>query len=76
MKYHAVKTYLRSGGIAPYILNLGGKWPVLCPGRFTPGETASGTNWIAAWVGPRICGGEKKVTAPAYNRTPVVQPVA
>jgi hypothetical protein len=23
------------------------------PGRFTPGEIASGTHWIGGWVGPR-----------------------
>jgi hypothetical protein len=23
------------------------------PGRFTPGERASGTHWIGGWMGPR-----------------------
>jgi hypothetical protein len=38
------------------ILNLaldGGEWSVSHPCRFTPGETASGTDCIGGWVGPR-----------------------
>jgi hypothetical protein len=31
----------------------GGEWSASRPGRFTPRETASGTHWIAGWVGPR-----------------------
>jgi len=49
-KHHAIKTYWRSGGTAPYILNLGTRreWSALRPGRFT-----SGTYLIGDWVGPR-----------------------
>jgi hypothetical protein len=31
----------------------GGERSVSRPGRFTPGERASGTHWIGGWVGPR-----------------------
>jgi len=31
----------------------GGEWSASHLGRFTPGETASGTHWIGVWVGPR-----------------------
>jgi len=27
--------------------------PALCPGYFTPGESARGTSGIGGWVGPR-----------------------
>jgi hypothetical protein len=30
----------------------GGEWLASRLGRFTPGETASGTHWIGGWVGP------------------------
>jgi hypothetical protein len=30
-----------------------GEWSASCPGRFTPGERASGTHWIRGWVDPR-----------------------
>jgi hypothetical protein len=55
-KHHAMKTYYRSGGIAPRILDLGSRWRWVVsftPGRFTPRERAPGTHWIGAWVGPR-----------------------
>jgi hypothetical protein len=32
---------------------IGGEWSASCPGRFTPGERAPGTNLIGGWVGPR-----------------------
>jgi hypothetical protein len=28
----------------------GGEWSASRPGRFTPGERASGTHWIGGWV--------------------------
>jgi hypothetical protein len=31
----------------------GGEWSASLPGRFTPGERAAGTHWIAGWVGSR-----------------------
>jgi hypothetical protein len=31
----------------------GGKWSASRPGRFTPGESAPRTHWIADWVGLR-----------------------
>jgi hypothetical protein len=31
----------------------GGEWPASCPGHFNPGENASGTHLIKAWMGPR-----------------------
>jgi hypothetical protein len=32
---------------------VGGEWSASRPGRFTPGERAPGTRWIAGWQGPR-----------------------
>jgi hypothetical protein len=32
---------------------VGGEWSASSPGRFTPGERASGTHWIGSWVGLR-----------------------
>jgi hypothetical protein len=43
-----------SEGIAlPFLTSAldGGKWSA--SRRFTPGESAPGTHWIRAWVGPR-----------------------
>jgi hypothetical protein len=31
---------------------VGGEWSASLPGRFTLGETASGTHWIGDWVDP------------------------
>jgi hypothetical protein len=31
----------------------GGEWSVSRPVRFTPKQSAPGTQWIGAWVGPR-----------------------
>jgi hypothetical protein len=31
----------------------GGEWSASCPGRFTPGERASGTHWIG-WLGFKV----------------------
>jgi hypothetical protein len=44
-----------SGGTAPPSETLaldGGGWSVLCPGRYTQGEGASGNHWTGGWVGP------------------------
>ena len=30
-----------------------GDWSVLCPGRLTSGEAASGNIWVGKWVGPK-----------------------
>jgi hypothetical protein len=32
----------------------GGEWLASRPGRFNPGEIASGPNWIGGWVGPEL----------------------
>jgi hypothetical protein len=48
------------------------------PGRSTPEEKASGTHWMGSWVSPRAGLNDvekRKVSAPAMNRTPAVQPV-
>lgn len=40
--------------IDPHILNTITIWKwLLCPGRYTPGETAHATHWIAGWMGIR-----------------------
>jgi hypothetical protein len=33
---------------------VGGERSASRPGRFTPGERASGTHWIGGWVDPRV----------------------
>jgi hypothetical protein len=48
-----MKTYWRSGGIDPRILDLGGEGSASRPGRFTPKERAPGIHCIGGWVGPR-----------------------
>jgi hypothetical protein len=30
----------------------GGEWSASRPGRFTPGEIATGTHWIEGWMSP------------------------
>jgi hypothetical protein len=41
-----------SGCIDPHFLDLGtsSEWSASRPGRFTPGERATGTHWIGGWV--------------------------
>jgi hypothetical protein len=71
IKHHAMKTYWRSGGIAPRILELGtrGEWSTSRPGRFTPRDRAPGTNWIGGWVGPRAgLDAVAKIKVPCPNR--------
>jgi hypothetical protein len=72
-----MKTYWRSGGIAPPILDPvldGGERLSSRPGRFTPRERAPGIHWIGGWVGPRA--GLDAVVYRKFPRTPIVQPVA
>jgi hypothetical protein len=48
-KHQAMKTYWRSGSIAPHILISaldGGAWSASRPGHFTPCERASGIQWV------------------------------
>jgi hypothetical protein len=48
----------RNGDVAPPFLTSaldGGQWLVSRPGRFTPGERASCTQWIGDWAGPLAC---------------------
>jgi hypothetical protein len=57
IKHHAMKTY---GGVEVHFhafLNSvleGDEWLASRPGRFIPGETDSGTQWIGGWVGPSV----------------------
>jgi hypothetical protein len=59
----------------------GGEWSASRPGRFTPGETAPGTDWMGGWKDPRVglddVEKRKFLTYPDSNSDPsVVQPVA
>jgi hypothetical protein len=71
-----------NGGIAPPFLISsldGGQWSASLPGRFTPGQTAPGTQRIGGRVGPRLgleAVEKRKALSPAGNLTPAVQPVA
>jgi hypothetical protein len=68
-----MKTYMRNGGIAPRILNLGTKMEVR--GQLHPSFALTpGTHWIGA--APDAAVRRKSITALTGNRTPVVQPVA
>jgi len=75
-----MKTY-GNGGTSPHILNLGTRWKSMVsftPRTLYPQGKTPGTDWIG-WVGPRA--GRKgwrreEMSAPAGNRTPVVQPGA
>jgi hypothetical protein len=73
--FHAMKTYLGTGGIAPRFFNLaldGGEWPASRPGSLSPGEIAPGTHWLGDLVDPRAGLEEKIVQIPAENRIPIV----
>jgi len=48
-EHHAVKVQLHT--FLTSALD-GGEWSASCPGRFTPKERATGTHWIAGFVGP------------------------
>jgi hypothetical protein len=60
----------------------GGEWSASHPGRFTPGERATGTHWIRGWMGPRdVLDAVVKRKSPSHlqesnPRTSKVQPVA
>jgi hypothetical protein len=47
-------------------------------GAFIPGDRDPGIRWMGGWLEHKVCmerGGEEKISAPAGNRKPVVQPV-
>jgi hypothetical protein len=67
------------GGVDVYIYVFltsalaGNQWPVSRPGRFTPGERASGTHWIEGWVDPRADMDDlEKILDPTGTRTPTL----
>jgi hypothetical protein len=50
---------------------VGGELSASGPGRFTPGERASGTHWIGGWVDPRAgLDHMEKILDPNGTRTP------
>jgi hypothetical protein len=57
---------------------VGGEWPASRPGRFIPGERASGTRWIGDWVGPRTGMGDvekrKFLILPGLKLQPLGRP--
>jgi hypothetical protein len=51
-----MKTYWRSGDIAPQILDLGTRWWIVAsfkPHPLYPQGRAPSIHWIRGWVGPR-----------------------
>jgi hypothetical protein len=53
---------------------VGGEWSTSRPGRFTPGERASGTHWIGGWVDLRAgLDDVEKILDPTGTRTPTPQ---
>jgi hypothetical protein len=82
MKHYAMKAYVVVNVYTHILLTsvlAGGEWSTSRPRRFTPGEKASGTNWIWGWAGPRAgLGDVEKILDPHRdsNSDPsVVQPV-
>jgi hypothetical protein len=83
-KHHAMKTYRRSGGVAPCILDLSTRWEWSDsrPVHFTPKERAPVTYGLGGWVGPSsILDAVVKRKIPSLYResnprTSIVQPVA
>jgi hypothetical protein len=57
---------------------VGGEWSTSRPYRFTPRETAPGTQWIGGWVAPRasLDDVEKKkfLTLPGLELRPLGRP--
>jgi hypothetical protein len=57
---------------------VGGEWSVLCPGCYTPEETAPGTHWIGSWEDPMAGLEEVKkrkfLTLPGLELRPFVRP--
>jgi hypothetical protein len=52
---------------------VGGEWPASRPGRFTPGESATGTHFIGCWGGPQSRFGRRgaeKILDPTGTQTP------
>jgi hypothetical protein len=76
IKHHVIKTYWRSGGIAPSIL-----WPRLwmevsgqlhAPALYPQGRVP-GTHWIGDWVGPRAVldtVSKRKIPSPRRKSNP------
>jgi hypothetical protein len=73
---HAMKTYVRSGGIALTFMTsaLGGaEWSALRPVRFTPKEGDPGGHWIEGWVVPSVgleAVEERKIFFPCWESNP------
>jgi hypothetical protein len=79
---HAMEALGGKGELFLLVLDLGTWWgwvvSVTPWPRFTPGERTPGTHRIGSWVGPRIsldAEARGKSSAPAPDRTPVVQSV-
>jgi hypothetical protein len=75
-----MKTYWKSGDIAPYVLKLGTRWRWVV--SVTPRPLFSseirdfGVHWIGDCVGSKAGIDAAVKTAPARNPVPVVKPVA
>jgi hypothetical protein len=59
----------------------GSEWSASRPGCFTPWKESFGTHWIRGCVGHRagsdaVAKRNKKITASAVNRIPLVQPIS
>jgi hypothetical protein len=82
IKHYVMKTYEKSGGIAPPFLTsalYGGKWSASRTSRSSSGERAPLTHWIGGWVGPGpawTLWSRENSHVPAGNWTPAVQSVA
>jgi hypothetical protein len=51
---------------------------LLAPAALLSGEIVLSTHWIGGWVGPGVgldAVAKRKTSAPAENRSPVVQPI-
>jgi hypothetical protein len=85
-KHHAMKAYWGSGCITARILNLGTRWRWVSTsgaGRFTPRDSAPGTQRIGGWMGSRAVLDtavvKRKIPSPRREsnpRTPIFQPIA
>jgi hypothetical protein len=55
---------------------VGRQWSTSRPGRFTPGERATGTHWIEGWMGPRSgLDDVEEILNPTETRTPTPRSV-
>lgn len=55
---YTIKTYTKSRGISPFILNLSMRWRLVVSFTHQPlylQRKNPGTHWIAGWVFPRAC---------------------